>query len=383
MRVHLLACAALTALLFSGCGSAPVKVKPSPLPDLPGQSLSADRVWSVSSGAPVMADLSRLRPAIAGNRVLVAGAKGVLRALDDAGKTVWEQRTGLPVSGGLTAGYGRVFAGTAEGDLAAFGVDDGLPVWKKRLSAAILAPAALDAGHVVVQTQDGRLHVLEAATGNLLWSYDLPMPALSVRGYAMPLIAGDLVIAASAAGKIVALDLKTGAGRWESQLATPQGRTEIERLTDIDGDMLLTFDEKLYVGGYQGQLAAFDLRDRPETVWEYPVSTLQSLAEGLGNVYVAEADGVLVAVDAASGKAVWRQDALKGRGLSAPAVVAGVLAVGDAEGYIHLFSQADGKVLGRARTRGAVVSLQVMGERLLVSTDRGVTSSWVLPAAAP
>jgi outer membrane protein assembly factor BamB len=80
------------------------------LPDLPDQSLSADRVWSVSSGAPVMADLSRLRPAIAGNRVLVAGAKGVLRALDDAGKTVWEQRTGLPVSGGLTAGYGRVFA---------------------------------------------------------------------------------------------------------------------------------------------------------------------------------------------------------------------------------------------------------------------------------
>jgi outer membrane protein assembly factor BamB len=139
----------------------------------------------------------------------------------------------------------------------------------------------------------------------------------------------------------------------------------------------------LYVGGYQGQLAAFDLRDRPETVWEYPVSTLQSLAEGLGNVYVAEADGVLVAVDAASGKAVWKQDALKGRGLSAPAVVAGVLAVGDAEGYLHLFSQADGKVLGRARTRGAVVSLQVMGERLLVSTDRGVTSSWVLPATAP
>lgn len=380
MRLHQLACAGLLAAALIGCSQSPARIKPAPLPELPAAPTEPARQWAVGNGVSAADDAGRLRPALADNRVLMAGAKGLIRAVDTSGATLWERKTGLPVSGGLSAGYGRLVFGTTEGDVVALSVQDGSELWRKRLPSAVLAPAALTAERVVVQAQDGRLHVLDAATGEPVWFYDLAMPLLSIRGYAMPVVTADRVIAASAVGKIVSLDLKTGAGQWESLVAAPTGRTEVERLVDIDGDMLLTFDDKLYVAGYQGRLAAFDLRGRPGSRWDVPVSTLKAPAEGLGNVYVADTAGEVLAVDAETGKPVWRTDVLRGRGLSAPVVVSGQLAVGDDQGYVHLLAQSDGRVVGRLKVRGAVTALLADGADLLVTTRKGGVSRWNIPA---
>lgn len=372
MKSTRLAGTCLLALCLAACGSTPSRPKPAPLPALPSAALETHRDWSATAGSPAGEDASRLRPAVVEGRLILAGGQGRLRALDAGGATLWERRTGLPLSGGLSAAYGRILAGTREGDIAAFAVADGAALWTRRLSAALLAPAVQTADRVVAQTLDGRVHVLDAASGEPVWSQEVSLPEVSLRGYAPPVVAGDLVIAASANGKITALDLATGAGRWEVQVVVPKGRTDVERLADIDGDMLLTFDEKLYVASYQGNLVALDLRDRPEPLWETPVSTLQGPAEGLGNVYVAAADGRLLAVDAASGKEVWSHELLKGRELSAPVVIGGRLAVGDQAGYVHFFAQADGAVLGRRHVRGAVRHLSPWGDRLIVMTGQGV-----------
>lgn len=383
MRLSVLARTLILGLLLTGCSHDPVAIKPSPLPSLPQAALSAGRDWTASAGGSAGEAVYRLRPARAGGLLFLAGGDGRITAVDENGKTVWQQHTRLPVAGGLSAGYGRLVFGTGEGDVVAMSVTDGVILWKQRLSAAVMAPAALTADRVIAQSQDGRLQVLDAADGHPVWSYDLPVPQLSIRGYAMPVVVGDQVIAAAASGKIVALELSTGAGRWESRVAAPRGRTEVDRLVDIDGDMLVSFDEKLYVGSYQGKLAAFDLRDRPDAIWEYEVSTLQAPAEGLGNIYVVDTTGQVIAVDAATGKAVWRQDGLRGRGVVSPVVTGGVLAVGDADGYVHFLSQADGHVLGRIQASGAVTGLLADGGHLLVSTSKGKTSRWTLPAVPP
>lgn len=381
MRLHLLACLGLLLTLLAGCASDPARIKPSPLPAVAADAPSVERLWAVSPGGASGEDFPRLRPAVLENRVFAATDSGRVIAVDEKGSVNWEQRLGLALSGGLSAGYGRIFLGTAEGELLALSAMDGKLIWRQRLSSAMLAPVALAADRVVAQSQDGRVQVLDAGTGSPVWSYDVPVPQLSLRGYAMPIIANGKVVVASAAGKVVALDLATGAGLWESQVATPAGRTEVERLVDIDGDMLLTFNETLYVGSYQGQLVALDLRDRPESAWEFPVSTLLAPAEGLGNVYVINTQEEVLAVDDGSGKAVWKQDKLKGRLLSAPAVVSGWLVLGDAEGYVHFLSQSDGRYRGRLRVKGAVVSLQVQGDSLLVTTRSGQVSRWKIAAA--
>lgn len=384
MRFPLLVRIGLLGVLLAGCSHDPVAVKPAALPPLPQAAITAVRDWIAGPGDASAEALIRLRPARAGNVVFVAAGNGVIEAVDDdTGKTIWTQRTRLPITGGLSAGFGRVVFGTGEGDVVSLSAADGTVQWKRRLASAVMAPAALAADRIVVQSQEGRVQVLDASDGHPVWSYDLPMPVLSIRGYAMPVIAGDQVIAASASGKIASLDLATGAGRWESRVATPRGRTEVDRLVDIDGDMLLSFDDKLYVGAYQGKLAAFDLRDRPEAFWEYEVSTLQPLTEGLGNVYVVDTAGQVIAVDAATGKAVWKQDALHAREVVSPVVTAGLLAVGDVFGYVHFISQADGRILGRIKVSGAVTHLMADGEHLLVSTAKGKTSRWTLPAASP
>ena len=152
---------------------------------------------------------------------------------------------------------------------------------------------------------------------------------MSLRGYATPLVVDDLAIVATATGRIIALDAKTGIAQWESRVATSQGRSELARIVDIDGDMLLAGDKQLYVSSYQGQLVALDIKKKPEPLWEFTTSSVQALAEGLGNVYVVDSASSIMAVDQETGKVVWKQSDFAWRGLSNPITLGNYLVVGD------------------------------------------------------
>ena len=99
-----------------------------------------ERLWAVSPGGASDEDFPRLRPAVLENRVFAATDSGRVIAVDEKGSGIWEQRLGLALSGGLSAGYGRIFLGTAEGELLALSAMDGKLIWRRRLSSAMLAP---------------------------------------------------------------------------------------------------------------------------------------------------------------------------------------------------------------------------------------------------
>ena len=73
------------------------------------------------------------------------------------------------------------------------------------------------------------------------------------------------------------------------------------------------------------------------------------MAQGFGNVYVSEASGTVEGIDERSSSALWSNDQLARRQLSAPEVFSSYVAVGDLEGYLHLLSQVDGRFVGRER----------------------------------
>jgi outer membrane protein assembly factor BamB len=149
-------------------------------------------------------------------------------------------------------------------------------------------------------------------------------------------------------------------------------------LIDVDSDMLLSND-KLYVASYQGQLAALEIADKPTPLWQLPVSSFQSLAQGLGNVYDVDAGSTIIAVDQVSGKVVWKQSDFAWRGLSNAVSLGDYLIVGDNKGYIHLMAQSNGKLLGRKKVSDAVIQLSVNQRALMVYTAKGQWSRWQLP----
>ena len=371
---------ALIIVGLSACSSNPNEHKPSPLPVLPKKAMQSNlhKQWSVTVGDGLAEDVVKFQTATQANITYLASRDGVVLAVNEQGKTVWQQKTKLPITSGVAAGYGVVIIATAKGEVLALNPADGQTLWRKPLLAPVLAPAALAAEMVIVQSNDGKVYCLDAKTGDRRWVYDTPVPALSLRGYATPLIAEDLVIVATAMGKIVALDTKTGIAQWENRIATSEGRSELARMVDVDGDMLLA-DDKLYVSSYQGQLVALDIKEKPEPLWELATSSTQALAEGLGNVYVVDSASSIMAVDQETGKVVWKQTDFAWRGLSNPVAIGNYLVVGDNKGYLHLMAQSDGRLLGRSRVNGAVALLEKSPNAVSVYTAKGQFSRWQLP----
>lgn len=373
---------AVLVVALGACSSNPNEHKPSPLPALPAkvEQVQLQRLWKVSVGDGIAEDVVKFRIASQNNVYFSASRDGVIVAVNDQGKVIWKQKTKLALTGGVSAGYGMVVVATAKGEVLALNAADGATLWRKALLAPILAPSAITAETVIVQSNDGKVYGLNAKTGDKVWVYDTPVPILSLRGYAAPLIVDDLAMVATASGKVVALDAKTGIGRWELRVATSEGRSELARIIDVDGDMLLSADKQLYVASYQGQLSALDLSGvKPGLRWQLPASSFQALSEGADNVYMVDADSNIVAVNKESGKTVWKQSGFAWRGLSNPVVLGPYVVVGDSEGYLHVMAQADGKLLGRKSVSGAVIGLGVNGQTVLVYSAKGQFSAWQLP----
>ncbi len=205
------------------------------------------------------------------------------------------------------------------------------------------------------------------------------MPALTLRGTSSPVAGGGVFIAGFANGRLMALLAEQGQVAWEVAVAEPRGRSELERMVDLDADPIVA-GNTVYAATFQGRIAAIDIPSG-QIEWAREFSTYTSLGQDFSNLYVCDDQGDLWALNRRNGASVWKQDALHLRGLSAPVAYEDYVAVGDFAGYVHLLSRFDGEIIGRLKTDSkGIASLHVVGERLLVLGKGGTLS--VLRAAA-
>lgn len=366
--------------MLAACSSSPSAPEPGPMPNLPSERVRLERVWKMQVGAGV-GELGRLRPAVSGEVVAAASHDGVLLALNaESGKLLWRKKTMLPLSAGPALGYGMVVAGTGKGDVVAFDAGTGEQRWKVPMGAAVQSVPAIGADRVIVLSADGVVHALDRATGEQRWTYSTLVPPLSLRGGAGPLIIGSHVLVPTAAGKLISLDADTGIVEWDVRVVSNTGRSELERMVDIQGELLLDGDSNVYATGFQSQLAALNVQEGRKR-WQFEVSSVHSLAAGIGNIYVVDTGSTVIALDHESGKPVWKQPDLAWRNLVNPVVLGPVLVTGDAEGYAHILSQSDGSVVGRKRLhRDHIVSLSVQGELMYAWSSAGALSAWKIKA---
>lgn len=324
--------------------------RPADLVDFEAKA-TLERLWSVNVGNGQGKGLYRLQPVIADDLIYVASNDGRVVAVErDSGRKRWEKRLEKSLSGGVGHHGDSLFLGTADGELMRLSADDGDVVWSIPVSGEVLAPPQGDGRVVVVQTYDGKLHAYDHDTAERRWSYDSNLPVLTLRGTGTPILADGRVFAGFATGRVVAFDARSGSIEWEARVAIPQGRSEIERIVDIDGTMVLDGGE-LYAASYQGRIAAIEARSG-NRVWQKDVSSFAGVSQGFGNVYVAEDNGSVKAFLRNGQGLRWEQDALAYRELSRPTPVSSYLAVADFEGYLHLLSQVDGSFVARQKVDG-------------------------------
>lgn len=320
---------------------------PTPLAEF-APTVTVKEGWSTRLGKGTDEQFLKLVPVVLGDRLYTAERRGRVAAYDAAtGRIYWEQDTDEKISGGPGVGEGLVLLGTSEGEVIALSEADGKQVWRAAVSSEVLAPPRAAQGVVVAHTGDGSIAGLDAASGKRLWSYERSTPTLTLRGSSAPLIADDLVIAGFDNGRLVALDLKSGKLAWEAVIAVSTGRSDLERMVDIDGEPIRVGDT-IYVATFQGRIAAVSLISG-EVRWARNFSSYAGIAVDDSYLYLTDAEGVIWAFDRESGTAVWKQDKLLARQPTAPGLVGDYLVVGDLEGYLHWISRADGQFAARAR----------------------------------
>lgn len=320
-----------------------------------------DKLWGEGIGKGAGDSGARLAPGGADGRLYAASVDGNVEAFDAAtGRTLWQQHLGkrsgwlwrrgensVRWAGGPTVAGDLLVVGALDGQVYGLSSQDGSERWNVQLTSEVIAAPAIDNGTVVVRTNDGRLAGLNASDGSRKWVFDQAVPALSLRGNSAPLIVNGVVYDGFDGGKVTAVRLDDGIEQWSQPLSTGEGRTEVERLADVDGNMV-SDGTALYGAGYRGQIAALALESgRP--IWQRDLSSYVGAAVSGNTVVIVDADGNVWAFDRETGVNLWKQDQLKFRWLSAPAIDGKYVVVGDVEGFVHWLSLDEGKFAARER----------------------------------
>lgn len=379
------ACAAL--LLLNGCswiqswGDDDAADAPAELVEFE-PTLKVGKVWSTGVGSGLDNAGRQLWPVYLSGTLYAADYKGQLMAIDaNTGSKRWQVKTKLPFTGGPGISDELLLMGTQDGEVYAFDATSGTQLWSATVTSEVLAAPAEADGIVVVRCIDGRVFGLDADTGRRVWIYDHSVPLLSLRGNAPLLLRAGVVFLGYDGGQVVALRQTDGTLMWEQALVTTEGRTELERLSDIDGQMVFIASD-LLVSSYKNRLASL-AADSGRLLWFKDISSASGVVVDRVNLAVSDRDGNLWLVDRRNGAEFWKNNQMLRRGLTRPAIYGSFVVVGDQEGYLHWLNISDGVFAARAKVGGDGFSGPplVVGNTLYVMTRKGTLIAYRAGAA--
>ena len=383
----------LCAFAMSGCSWFSKKTgnEPMELVDFK-ETLDLDKAWSRGIGDGQNKGFSSLTPALDGDAIYAVDYEGLVVALDNkSGKKLWarkvnKEQQGLwtwlksffvttdpnrQIVGGIAAENGLLLVATYAGEVMALSKDTGDELWRKQLPGEVVSAPRTNGSVVAAQTVNGKLFALDAKTGDQLWFYDNPPPVLTLRGTPSPIVTDTAIYAGFSNGRMMAFNPSNGLILWEQRIASPKGRSELERMVDIHASPIIK-DGVIYVGTFQGRISAL-ARGTGSPIWGVDGSTSENIAVSADKIFVAHTDGKLVAYNLSTGEQLWSNEKMLRRLLNGPQVFGDYVAVVDFEGYMHVVNQSDGEFVARTRVdrKGARAPMLTDGEILYVYTNRG------------
>jgi outer membrane protein assembly factor BamB len=317
--------------------------------------IKIEEIWQESVGEGSDEQSLKLVPAVGYGKIFAADRDGLVEARDkDTGRLIWEAETEVNFSAGPGLGVGTVILGSSDAEVVALNSENGELLWKSLVSSEVLSVPVIANGIVVVRTTDGAVIALNEKNGGKLWSYEHNALPLSVRGIGNPIIVEDNVIEGYDNGKLMALRLTDGKYVWETSVAIPKGRSEVERLVDLDVDPI-EVGGVIYIASYHGGAAAISELDG-DVLWRNDaISSYTGMSSDSRYLYLSDATDDVWQLDPRTGASLWKQKELHERKLTAPAIYEDYAVVGDFEGYLHWLSTRDGRQLGRVKVADSAI----------------------------
>ncbi|MBJ7539182.1 outer membrane protein assembly factor BamB [Marinomonas transparens] len=357
----------LAVLIIQGCSNA----RPA-LPSPPAIDSEVDlrTSWRTSVDSNFGESSERFNLVAGNGSVFFVTDKGsVYQVSQENGKKQSHIETDYEPSAGVTLNGDTLYFGTYNAELVAISLSKKAVLWEVPLSSEVLAEAAYAAGKLAVQTTDGWLSVHDAVTGDSLWRAKEDLPSLTVRGTSAPVISNGKVIAGYADGKVKAFDLQTGNNLWSYEVGKAEGRYEIERLSDVDGRLVVK-GGIVYAAAYNGTLVALSVATG-QLAWQRNIPSSVGVAVQDDLLVVTDMSSKVIALNAKNGSQVWENDTLVDRDLITPEFFQDYVAVMDRGGYVHLLDLKTGEVKGRRLADNDVPPggrMLSIGEQLFILT---------------
>lgn len=352
-------CATAVLIFLSACAGQP-RAKPAGLTDITS-TRSGSVEWTADAGDRSDREAEMLSPFVSDDAVFAVDSKGKLSAFNrQTGDTDWSIELDRNITSGVSGDDKNLYVATGNGEVFAISQSIGGTLWTSDVSSEVIAAPVAGDDYVVVRSIDGKVYALEKNSGARRWLYSYGVPPLSIHGNGRPTVVADGVLVGLDNGRLVALRAADGRVFWEIELSGGDGRSEVEKLNDLDADVQV-FEPYIYAVNYQGNVAQIDAAEG-SAVWSSEVSSVAGLAVSDSLVIVTDEFDAIRAFNRADGEPVWQQEALANRRLTGPvAVESEVVVVGDVDGYLHMISLEDGSIVGRVRTRvGAIAGRPVL-----------------------
>jgi len=354
---------ATATVLLAGCNTIEHRSESLPKKSLPNFSQAVELqpkvLWASNEGKGAAGKDAKLNLGITATTVVSADTKGELRAQDrNSGRVIWTVKTQ------------SILLGTRDAKVLAYRLQDGALLWQVPVSGEVLAAPKGNHQVAYVNTLNGSIIALSLEDGRQLWCHSLHMPSIVLRKNSSPVIAANRVIAGFPNGRLLALQSSDGLVNWEHELSIPKGRSDIQRMSDISADPVVS-NGIVYAVGYQGRLAALSLTTG-EPIWEKDLSSYAGLSVSENVLFVSDSNGHIWAVSKQSGQTLWEQPILEGRLLTKPVLWGDRFVVGDNDGYLHWFSKADGQYLTRVQLDGkGIETAPILMDNTLYALGKG------------
>lgn len=328
--------------------------------------IQVEQLWKESVGDGPGSRLLKLVPGMTDSAIIAGSSEGIIKAFNaNNGDEIWEAETELKLSAGPGISERSVVFASSQADVIALNPNSGSVNWKVKVSSEVLSVPVIAKGLVIIRSTDGRIVALDEIDGHKVWSFERGVPALSLRGTGLSVVEDDMLISGFDNGKLLALRLKDGKQIWESSIAMPQGRSEVERLVDLDADPVIS-DGVIYIASYQGGISAALARTGEVTWRNSTISVYSALYLDRRYIYLSDSTGDVWQLDQGNGASLWKQKELHQRKLTAAVPYESYVVVGDFEGYVHWLSVHDGRQLGRYQvTSDAIVAPPVVKDDII------------------
>ena len=362
----------IASALVACSGSSRVR-KPAELVSVSNQ-FDLQPVWSTSVGS---SETFNFHPVVAGDAVYAASHRGNLAKIDlMSGNKIWE--ASVPERLAIGPGSdGRVtVAVSIKGNVYAYD-DAGKPIWNVSVGSEVLSEPVVAGGIVVIRALDNRFIGLDAQTGVRKWIYQRQQSALSLRvGYGMLPINNEVIVTGFAGGRFGMIAIGNGGLVWETPVSFPKGFSEIERLNDVTAKPSMEGDIICAVS-YQGRIGCGQARTG-NLLWFKDYSSYTGTAQSRDLVFSANEKSYVTAFATKDGSQAWENTQLTFRDVGEPLAVGRVLLMGDAQGYVHAFSQANGEMVARIRHDSSPISAApiAVGGLILIQSQGGKIAAY-------